>query len=230
MRNRLMASLSPAQQRLLAPFEPVTFKRGEYLYRFDQRVEVFVLIETGVISVIRPLADGDAVEVFTYGGGTGLVVAGHTLFQAYESLYDYKARTDVTGWRVSRERVEAAMRRDPALRALLKGAVHVMDNAVAQAVACRSIHSAEQRLARTLLTLRETMSDERITLPRTVIAPMVPCAARGIYRVAKPLIAEGIIRFTDGSIEILDVEALRQRSCECFAALLAQKDALFKNT
>lgn len=224
-KNALLRALTPQQLRVIGPLEPVRFRRGEYLYRYDEPVRNFIFLKDGLISVSRPLIDGQDVEIFTYGGGIGIMVAGHTLFQVPESLYDYRVLVDVSGWRVAREALELAIAKDAGLLSIFKRLVHVMDHCIAQLAACRAAHTDQQRLARVLVMLRVSLGD-RVDLPRQTIAQMVPCRRTSLYRLLPDLVANGVVRLDRDSIEILDAAALAGRSCECFATLKAMWETL----
>jgi CRP-like cAMP-binding protein len=211
----------------------VSWAAGDYLYHQGGRVDGFIFLEQGVVSVSRSEADGSACETATYGGQVGVMIAGSTLFtRPHRAVGDYKARTDGCGWRITREALNAEMAASPALRELFEAAVGVMMEALNQLVVCRTKHAAPQRLARVLLILRAAVRQDQITLPRSVLAEMVPCAEKAIYKAARPLIDAGAIRLSrgdrtrNGIIDILDAAVLDHHACDCYEMLVAARRAM----
>lgn len=226
-KNRLLRFLTPQQRHLLGSLEPAIYRPDEYLFRYGEPVRALFFPEHGIISAILPLRDGEEVKLWTASGPNSLCLGGHTLFRQPVSLYDYRANTAASGWRISRAAIDAAMERDPALLDLFQRMVHLFDSAAIKTIACRTNHSDEQRLCRILLVLRESQGN-RITLPRETIARFVPCARTYLFEIIGVLRRDGIISNGRNAITIRDVPALKGRACDCFAELKEMHRALFK--
>jgi CRP-like cAMP-binding protein len=222
--NRLLRVLTPDQRALLEPLEPLELRAGDVIYRMDEPVTHFILPEKMLVSLVFLLSDGQRVEMMQ--GGRALL-GGHTLFQVPEGLHELLVRIGGIGWRVPRERVLAAMERDVPLFLRLRALVHLMDRTMATSVACLSVHSIEQRFARLMLHVRDTIEDTRIPLSVPTIAEMLPANRSHLQRLMKTFDARGIIIANRQQVELRDLQALTAMSCGCYHELAAERDRVF---
>jgi CRP-like cAMP-binding protein len=222
--NRLLRVLTPDQRALLEPLELVELRAGEVIYRMEDPVTHFILPEKMLVSLVFTLSDGQRVDMME--GGRALL-GGHTLFQVPEGLHELLVRIGGFGWRVPRERVLAAMEQNPPLFARLRALVHLMDRTMAQSMACRSVHSIEQRFARLMLHIFDTIEDAHIQLSVPVIAQMLPANRSYLQRLMRGLAAQGIITTNRQHIELNDLRALAAISCRCHRELVVQRERVF---
>lgn len=214
--NRLLRALTRAQVRRLGVLEPVTLKRGEIVYRAEEPITHFVLLSSGIVSLVRQLADGKRVSAWSF---DGTLIGGQTVFQVREATYDTVMRTDATGWRIARDVLDRAMAADPKLQQIILNWVHYMDTAIAISGACQAVHSIEQRLCRLLLSAAFSTRTSRVALSLPEIAVLVTGARRQFYTIAHRLQAAGGLRIARHVTEITDSAVLQARSCECFAEI-----------
>ena len=95
-----------------------------------------------------------------------------------------------------------------------------------QTAACNAVHSVEARLSRWLLRARDLHDGRTLPLTQELLAQMIGVRRNAISIVAHELQKAGIIGYSRGQIEIIDVAALRARSCECHAAIRARLERL----
>ena len=88
--------------------------------------------------------------------------------------------------------------------------------------ACNALHHVEARLCRWLLQTTERAESDTITLTHEFLAEMLGVRRTSITEVASKIQATGAMRYSRGVIKILDVEALRALSCECYETLREQ--------
>jgi DNA-binding transcriptional regulator YhcF (GntR family) len=78
------------------------------------------------------------------------------------------------------------------------------------------------------LRARDLCDEESLPLTQELIAQMIGVQRNAISIVANALQRAGIIRYSRGHIEITNLEALQETSCECYQAVKAQHDRLLK--
>lgn len=222
--NHFLRELSDAQISLLRP-EPWPLRRHQYVYRMDDEVMHIYFMERGYVSLIRPMADGAQVPVWSY---DGTLIGSQIRFWLPETLYDIYVRVGGDGYRVSRSRLLTAMVKDPDLQRLMLAWVHYFDHASVKSLACQLVHSVEQRFCRMLLGAHIAMRDDtRIPLSLPEFAEMLGTTSSHLYRVAKPLEAQGAIRAQGYHIDVFDTTILKARVCSCFEALNQRRARAF---
>jgi len=95
-----------------------------------------------------------------------------------------------------------------------------------QSIACNAVHDAEARLARRLLRLRRMSGDSRLAVTQEVLAEMLGLKRNAVSYVAHAMQETNVIRYSRGMLEIVDVEALRRLSCECYDTVTAYRDVV----
>ena len=95
-----------------------------------------------------------------------------------------------------------------------------------QSAACNASHSVEARLSRWLLRARDLYDSETLPLTQEFLAQMLGVQRNAVSIVAHAMQQTDIIRYSRGHISIVDAEALRRTSCECYAAVKAHHERL----
>jgi hypothetical protein len=98
-----------------------------------------------------------------------------------------------------------------------------------QSAACNASHGVEARLARWLLRTRDLAGGEKLELTQEFLAQMLGVRRTSVSVVANALQNAGLIRYRRGHVEILNLEALRETSCECYGAVKSHSDRLLGN-
>ncbi len=225
-RNRLLASLPQADFELLYPtLERVDLTYRRSLYQANRKIPYVYFFETGVGSLVNTMKNGDASEVGTIGneGIFGLpIVLGDT--RSPTAVY---VQVPGTGLRMKSDRFCEAMELSPALRDSLLHYAHAFFNQVAQSAACANHHVIEQRCARWLLMTHERMGSDHFLLTHEFLAMMLGIRSRsGVTIAAGALQRAGLIRYRRGHITIIDLQGLKQRSCECYETSKQEFDRL----
>lgn len=177
-----------------------------------------------VISVVAVMKDGRQIETRTIGRESG-----YGLLHALGSRYSYERVTaQIAGdaWRLPIERLTEAAAESPSLvRRIVQGAQATLVQ-TAQATACNTLHPVEQRLCRWLLLTRDRLQSDVLPLTQEHLAIMLGVQRTTVTAVASALQAEGLIAYSRGRITVLDADALRRRSCECYATIEATASRL----
>ncbi|MHC4050752.1 Crp/Fnr family transcriptional regulator [Bradyrhizobium sp. 25ACV] len=90
-----------------------------------------------------------------------------------------------------------------------------------QSLLCNTLHPVEARLARWLLRARDLSDSEILPLTQEALAQMLGVRRNAVSLVAHALQRAGIIHYSRGQIEILDLRALETTSCDCYSAVKA---------
>jgi CRP-like cAMP-binding protein len=97
---------------------------------------------------------------------------------------------------------------------------------VSQSVACNRLHSADQRLARWLLSCADRVGKERFPLTQEFMAQMLGVRRATVSEAASDLQDRGLIRYSRGTIEIPDPEGLEEAACACYRIVRDEFDRL----
>ena len=92
----------------------------------------------------------------------------------------------------------------------------------AQITAACALHHIEARFCRWLLQTRDRAESDTIKLTQKFLAEMLGVRRTSVTEVASKIQESGVITYTRGVIKILDLDALKSMSCECYATLQEQ--------
>ena len=225
--NQLLQALPAAEFEALRPhLEFVELVRESVLVEAGAPLTHVYLPHSGVISLVVNLSEGQTVEVAMVGrdgvfGAAAALDGSVSLTDAVVILPGTASILDVADFR-------AAADRSGAFRALLLRHEQALFAQAQQSAACNASHSVEARLSRWLLRARDLWASETLPLTQEFLAQMIGVQRNAVSIVAHALQSAGIIRYSRGQIEIMNVEGLRETSCECYHAVKAQHDRLLK--
>jgi CRP-like cAMP-binding protein len=225
--NHLLRALPAAELEALRPhLEVVELVRESVLVEAGSPLTHVYLPHSGVISMLVRLSEEQTVEVATVGrdsifGGSAALGDGISLTDAVVLLPGTASVLGIVAF-------QAAADQNAAFRILLARHEQALFAHAQQSAACNVAHSVEARLSRWLLRARDLCDEESLPLTQELIAQMIGVQRNAISIVANALQRAGIIRYSRGHIEITNLEALQETSCECYQAVKAQHDRLLK--
>ncbi|MGZ5896787.1 MAG: Crp/Fnr family transcriptional regulator, partial [Xanthobacteraceae bacterium] len=85
----------------------------------------------------------------------------------------------------------------------------------------------EQRMCRWLLRMRDLADSDDLIVTQEFLAQMLGVRRPSVSIVANTLQKAGLIRYRRGNVRLLDIDGLKEGSCECYATVKAQYDRLF---
>lgn len=215
--NLLLDALPPAELRgLLAHCTEVELTFGTVLTEPGKVIRYVYFPTTAVISLIACIDARPRLEV-------GLIGAEGMLGIALLSEVDtapLRALVQGTG---SAARMDAPvfsrlLKECPELRSRLTRYLYVLMTQLAQMTACTRFHLVEARLARWLLMIRDRTGSNRIGLTQEFLANMLGVRRAGITKAAHSLQQRELIRYSRGTLHILNGPGLEQAACECYEA------------
>jgi DNA-binding transcriptional MocR family regulator len=87
---------------------------------------------------------------------------------------------------------------------------------MAQRVLCVNYHSVLQRLARSLLMTRDRSNSSELFITHEALALMLGVRRESVSVAARDLQAQGLISYRRGYVILLDVGALKTKTCACY--------------
>jgi CRP-like cAMP-binding protein len=223
--NHVLASLpSEVFEQLRPHLRNATLTLGEVLVEAGAPLTRVYFPHDGVISLVVRLLDGGSVEAGMVGRVTvfGAAVAldgGMILNEAVVQQAGSASVLDATHLR-------AAAEQSAPLRSLLMRHEQIILLQAQQAAACTAFHSAEARLSRWLLQMRDLSGSDTLRLTQEFLAQMIGVRRNSVSIVAKTLQQAGVIRYRRGQISITDVDGLKECACECYETIKSRYDAL----
>jgi CRP-like cAMP-binding protein len=215
--NLLLAALPRADRRRLCGHdEPVELALAHTLTEPGERIgHVFFPIDS-FISLVTPIDGRASLEVGLV-GHEGML--GVTLMLGVDAS---PLRGLVQGaglaWRFEARTFVQALERSAAMRRVLNRYLYVTLAQLAQTAACTRFHVIEARLARWLLMTRDRARSDSFHVTHEFLAYMLGVRRVGITRAACALQSRKLIRYSRGSVEVLDGRGLEAASCSCYAA------------
>jgi CRP-like cAMP-binding protein len=121
----------------------------------------------------------------------------------------------------------AAQDANPAFRALLLRYTLALLNQIAQTAACNRAHPIEERCARWLLMTHDRVNgDKHFPLTQEFLAQMLGVRRASVSVAQAILHRAGLIRYTRGTISVLDRAGLEAASCPCYGVIRAEHERL----
>lgn len=226
IKNRLLAALPAADLALLMPrMTRVTLDLGQTLHRHGDTVQHVYFVETGFISALTILSDGQPLEIGLIGseGVAGFsVVLGSTT-----SFSETMCQTGGEAYRLPADALRDAFEKSQAIRDLMLRYVLIFQIQVSQTAACNAHHALEQRLARWLLAAHDRSGVPELSLTQDLIAVMLGVRRATVSIAAGTLQRAGVIRYQHGKITVVDRTGLENAACECYEAVNGEYRRLF---
>ena len=225
-RNRLLAALAPEDYAVIAPhLEPVPLEVHDVLAEAGEAFTHVYFPESGAVSIVTFMADGNGVEVGTMGNEGMAGLPAYLEADASESRTFCQVRGGALRLPVGDLLSITATR--PNFRRLLNRYTQAYLSLVAQGAACNRLHTIEQRCARWLLMTHDrTLGAEVLELKQEFLALMLGVRRIGVTLAAGTLQEAGLIRYRRGNIRITDREGLEAAACECYGAVRKRFDDL----
>jgi CRP-like cAMP-binding protein len=223
--NSVLASLRAVDFAVLQPhLKVIDLPQETILFEAGDLINQVYFPHIGVVSLVVELASGDIIEVAMIGRdslvGASAVLDGPTsLCKAIVQIAGVASIIDV-------DRLRDFAEKNPAFRSTLANHERLVLAQAQQSAACNATHSVEARLSRWLLRSRDLQGNDKLRLTQEFLAQMLGVRRSSVSVVANALQQAGLIRYSRGHIDILDLSGLRITACECYATVKSQSDLL----
>jgi CRP-like cAMP-binding protein len=217
-KNVILGSIPPdALQLFRSDLKERTFNQGVVLQEAGEPIENIYFPQNGMISLLVVTLDGGAIEAATVGreGSVGI----HGGFGGRRAFTRAVAQITSKCFYVAADRFHQAVAKSAALADLMTRYTEALWMESQQIAACNAKHSAEARLCRWFLQTRDRIGSDTLPLTQEFLSEMLGVRRTTVTLVARALQEGGIIKYHRGVIHIMDVDALRQCACECYAVL-----------
>ncbi len=225
--NQFLASLSRADHTRLAPWlKPIVLKQGTLLCEPGDAVKQVYFPHTGMISLLRVMQSGKAIETATIGheGAIGIMAG----FGTYTTLARATVQLRLTGMQIAAARFRNAAHESAALQKLIVKHRELLLFQTQTTAACNALHRIEARFCRWVLQASDRTENGLLPLTQELLSQMLGVRRASVNEVASKLQAAGIIEYTRGTVRIVDRKRLKKLSCECYGTLLAKTAKILK--
>jgi CRP-like cAMP-binding protein len=218
MANKLLAALTPADSEALKThFTIVPMEQEMVLFEVDQEVDQIFFPLSGMVSLLVVLKNGNAVETATV-GREGVVGA-----MAGLGLHKSRVRAVIqlasVVARISALQFRKLIAANPAISSLCIDYNEVLLTQARITAACNLTHHIEQRFCRWLLQSRDRAESDTVPLTQEFLSEMLGVRRTSVTEVAIKMQDAGAISYSRGIIKIVDLQKLKDISCECYETL-----------
>ncbi|MCA1457462.1 Crp/Fnr family transcriptional regulator [Bradyrhizobium sp. BRP22] len=225
--NHLLQTLPAAEFELLRPhLATVDLAKHAVLFEAGAPIGDVYLPHGGMVSMIVSFAEGETVEVAKIGRDS--IVGGAAALHDGPSLADAVVIVPGVASVIAADRLRALIEGSGVLRDLLVRHQQALSVQAQQAATCHASHTVESRLSRWLLHARELCDGEPLPLTQESLAQLLGVRRNAVSIVAHAFQEAGLIRYSRGNIEIIDLEGLQKVACECYTAVRTQCGRLLK--
>ena len=219
--NAILASLSEGDTAALRPhLKAAHLQQKTVLYEAGDLIKSVYFPVNAVVSLVVSLATGEMTEAAMVGkdGAVGMASALDgkvAMNRAIVQLSGDAMACDTAAFKSaalqSESLISKVMRHEQALFAEAQ-----------QSTACMAHHEVDARLCRWLLHARDLSGSDHLPFTQEFLAEMLGVRRTSVTAVARTLQEAGMIKYTRGKIEIVDVEGLRESACECHETIKEQ--------
>src|ERR1700712_342227 len=216
--NMLLDSLSVSDAASIRPLlKPVHLKLKQVLFEAGGTIKAVYFPTGAVVSLVIGLSSGATVEAAMVGrdgvvGASSALDGRLSLSRAIVQLEGSSLMCEVGALRGT------ALQSHTFFSTLIRHEQTLFAQAH-QSTACMANHEVEERLCRWLLRARDLSGSGMLKFTQEFIAEFLGVRRSSVTLAARTLQEAGIIKYSRGTIEILNLEALRESSCECYEAV-----------
>jgi CRP-like cAMP-binding protein len=219
--NHFLASLSAHDGELMKPhLHPFELPHEGILYKADDTISRLYFPQSGVVSLVVGFANGQFVEAGMFGRNS--VICPGAALDGGIALNQAIGQVGGAGLAVEVSEIKRLVAQSETLRVAFVRHDQLVSAQVQQVAACNALHELEERLSRWLLQTRDLIKSDTLPLTQEFLSQMLGVQRSSVTLVARKLQEAGLINYRRGRIHVLEVEALRDSCCECYAAINRQ--------
>lgn len=214
--NSYLASLTPeANAFLMAGAKDHSLPRDTVLYEAESVATHAYFLTSGVASLVITTAAGSKVEVGMI-GCEGM--ASPSMLQgSIPEVVSCVLQTDSHLYAVPRHRMEQATERFADVRQRTAEFAQFVLLTTQQVAGCNSMHGAQQRMARWLLTAQDRAQTDTFRFTHDLLAEMLSIRRTTVSAALQALHAQHLVDSRLGTLTIRDRDGLKLAACPCYA-------------
>jgi CRP-like cAMP-binding protein len=219
--NAILSSLSSGDAAALRPHLKAThLQQKTVLYETGDMIDKVYFPLGAVISLVVTFASGEMTEAAMVGrdGAVGISSALDGKVAMSRAIVQLGGDAMVCDQAAFRG---AALQSESLIAKVMRHEQTLFSQAQ-QSTACMAHHEVEARLCRWLLRARDLSGSDKLPFTQEFLAEMLGVQRTSVTTVARTLQEAGMVKYKRGSIEILDVEGLREGACECYETIKEQ--------
>jgi CRP-like cAMP-binding protein len=224
IQNRILLELPKEEFELvLSKLLFLDLRLHDVLQEAGQPIQYCYFPNTAMASILNVMTDGKSIEVGLAGweGFIGMpVVAGFR-----SSACKVVTQAQGTVFRIKAEDLRTILPNCPQLVASFTRYAQEATMEVTQIAACNRLHEIEERLARWLLMTQDRVRNDTLPLTQEFLSQMLGTRRASVTVAAGILQRAGMIQYSRGQVTILDREALKAGSCECYGIIRKQLES-----
>jgi CRP-like cAMP-binding protein len=217
VRNTILLQLSSDCAGFLSRLKFVPLAQHTVLQEAGEEMKTAYFVNTGVVSVLTVMEDGNSVEVGLIGSDGFASTAMAAGFHASPT----RAVVQIAGdaFQISRRDLQASLSKCPGLERQLNRFAQLLGVQVSQVAGCNRLHDLGERLAKWLLMCQDRLESNVIPLTHEFLAQMLGTGRSSVTIAAGILQRAGLVHYSRGTVTILDRAGLEDAACECYAAI-----------
>lgn len=211
--------------RISPDLEKVVMTQGQILHRKGEQIKELYFPLTCMISITIMMKDGRTVETGAIGSRE---VVGINAFMGGRETTDTEYIVQLPGdaMVIAAAPLKIEFNRNTEMRKLMLKYTQALMAQISQNVGCNRLHEDGRRFARWLLEVRDRVEADEFPLTQKFMGEMLGVRREGVTNAARKLKREGVIDYSRGHIQILDLARLQAASCECYKVLKDEYDRL----
>jgi CRP-like cAMP-binding protein len=222
--NKILTTLPHEEfERLRPKLREVSFEIGETVYLPEQKMDFAYFVNSGIVSWLAAVENGNTVEAGVIGpeGIAGVAI----VLGANSTPNQGLAQSDVQVSKIAAKDLIAEFRQNGKRSEMILRFVQSMFTQVAQTAACNRLHTLDQRLARWLLMTHDRIGESKLPLTQEFLSRMLGVRRAGVSVAANSLRQQGVIDYHRGDIVVVDRSGIERLSCECYRIVKQEYDA-----
>lgn len=225
--NRLLSALPKTELDFLRPYlEPAPLAVGTVLANPGDRLGRCYFPTKGMISLLSVTENGQAIEV-AYTGSEGMAGISQ-IIDENETLHQMLVQAETVCLVADAKPVAQLFKQGGTFHDLLLRYFYALLKQMSQTCLCNHFHTIETRLCRWLTVMCERSGNKRLSLTQEFLAHMLGVQRTSIGLIAHTMQTKGIIRYSRGRLEVVDIDTLRASACECYRIVNAEYGRLYK--
>ncbi len=175
--------------------------------------------ESGVMSILQPMADGELIEVANIGNEGMLGVT--ALFNALEIGQTAFCQVEGKSHRIEMASFVELLNKHPLLRTVCERYAITLFDQLARNSGCFRTHEVDRRCARWLLSTHDRCHGKAFVLTQEFLSLMLGVSRTSVNQAAGALARAELISYVRGKVIVLDRKGLEQASCVCYSQMSA---------